>query len=405
MDAREERGRLLAQTVTIKRLGEKWIVPSSTGAGQYLVDLYAEEGARCDCPDSQLRRRKCKHAHCVEWVLIFEAGADGTQVVTETVKITRKTYKQDWPAYNAAQAEEETRVAALLRSLVDGVQNPPHPGRGPKPVPLSDAVYAMAMKVYTGFSGRRASTRIQERADAGHLLAAPAYNTVFDCFAKPEITPLLAALVADSAAPLASVESKFAVDSTGFGTSVYRRWFDHKYGREMKEAKWIKAHALVGVNTNVVCAIRVTESNANDSPEFAPLVKATNLRFDMREVSADKAYLSHDNLATVESVGAVPYVPFKSNSTGDGSAAWRRMYGMFMLRTDEFLAHYHARSNVESTFSAIKRKFGGAVRSKTLVAQTNEVLCKVLAFNLTVLVHATRELGIEPVFSTAPTVH
>ena len=42
--------------------------------------------------------------------------------------------------------------------------------------------------------------------------------------------------------------------------------------------------------------------------------------------------------------------------------AWCRMWGLFMYKSDEFLAAYHKRSNVESTFSAIKRKFGGSVR-------------------------------------------
>ncbi len=43
-------------------------------------------------------------------------------------------------------------------------------------------------------------------------------------------------------------------------------------------------------------------------------------------------------------------------------------------------------------------KFGPALRSKTPVAQTNEVLCKVLCHNLCCLVQAIYELGIEPEF-------
>ncbi len=46
----------------------------------------------------------------------------------------------------------------------------------------------------------------------------------------------------------------------------------------------------------------------------------------------------------------------------------------------------------------IKAKFGAFVRSKTPVAQRNEVLCKVLAHNLCVLVQAFFELGVEPRF-------
>lgn len=69
-----------------------------------------------------------------------------------------------------------------------------------------------------------------------------------------------------------------------------------------------------------------------------------------------------------------------------------------MYRQDEFFAHYHKRSNVESTFSAMKRKFGGAVRSKCFTAQVNEILCKAICHNVACLVHEMRELGIKPEF-------
>jgi transposase len=397
MDARQERGRLLAQDKRIKNIaGSMWLVPSQTQvSGGYLVDT---SSAKCTCPDFELRGLRCKHQWAVELSIKVETAADGRQVVTETVKLTRKTYPQNWPQYHAAQCAEKATVQALLRSLCDGIVTPAHPGRGPKPIPLCDAVYAMTMKVYTTSSGRRATTDIEACAEAGHMGKAPRYNTTFDYFGKEELTPLLTKLVEESATPLAAIESQFAIDSTGFGTVTYRRWYDHKYGREMKEHGWIKAHAVVGATTNVITAIRVTDGDANDSPELPALVESTAKRFTMAEVSADKAYLSHANLAAVEATGAIPYVPFKSNSQGEGPAAWRRMWGLFMYKQAEFFAHYHARSNVESTFSAVKRKFGGSVRSKNPTAQVNEVLCKALCFNLTCLVHAMFELGIEPTF-------
>jgi len=67
------------------------------------------------------------------------------------------------------------------------------------------------------------------------------------------------------------------------------------------------------------------------------------------------------------------------------------------IRVD-FLAHYQKRSNVESTFSMIKRKFGDSLRSKTTTAQVNETLAKVLCHSLVVLIHEMYELGINPVF-------
>ena len=398
VDKRQERGRALAQDKRIKHVeGAMWFCPSQTNnSGGYLVNVLA---ASCSCPDHETRRCKCKHQWAVELVQTVEVAADGSATVTESIEVTRKTYKQDWPAYNAAQCEEKARVQTLLRALCDGIVTPPQHGRDQRAIPLSDAVFGMTMKVYTTVSGRRATTDIRACADAGHIKKAPHYNSIFNYLEKPEMTPLLTTLVEESAAPLACVESKFAVDSTGFGTVTYRRWYDAKYGREMKQAGWIKAHAMVGTHTNVITAIHVTDSDANDSPELPALVAATERRFTLGEVSADKAYLSHANLAAIENAAAVPYIPFKSNSKGDGSAAWRRMFGLFMYKQADFLAHYHARSNVESTFGAVKRKFGASVRSKNPTAQVNEVLCKALCFNLSMLVHAIHELGVSPEFT------
>lgn len=110
---------------------------------------------------------------------------------------------------------------------------------------------------------------------------------------------------------------------------------------------------------------------------------------------------------TIDSVGAVPFIPFKSNSVGMGSRSphWKRMWAHFTLRSEDFLNHYHRRSNVETAMWMVKSKFGGSVRSKLPTAQANEVLAKVLCHNLTCIVHAITEFGIEVDFNkpTAPT--
>jgi transposase len=80
------------------------------------------------------------------------------------------------------------------------------------------------------------------------------------------------------------------------------------------------------------------------------------------------------------------------------------MRAVFMFQRDEFLAAYSKRTRIESVFSAIKRKFGQNVRSKTFTAQVNEILCKLLCHNLTCLVHAMHTLGIEPSFLAPSTV-
>ncbi len=46
----------------------------------------------------------------------------------------------------------------------------------------------------------------------------------------------------------------------------------------------------------------------------------------------------------------------------------------------------------------IKAKFGERHRSKTAVAQTSEVLCKILCHNLYCVIQSIYELGVEPNF-------
>lgn len=392
MDARQLKGFEIAKDKRLKCKGALWLVPSQTHAGHYLVD--PREGS-CTCLDHETRAVKCKHQWAVAYVRHEVVHPDGS---VETTEVMRVTHRQDWPQYNAAQCSEKGTVQALLRGLCEGIVQPRHEGRGRPPLPLADVVYGAAMKVYTGMSGRRATTDIRECQAKGHIDHAAHYNLLFAYLKREDLTPLLTSLIEASASPLAEIEHDFAVDATGFSTSTYTRWFDVKWGREVKRQAWVKAHASVGVKTNVIAAVTVTDGDSHDSPEMAGLVERTAERFTVAEVSGDKAYLSHANLAAIERVGAVPYISFKKNSKSDGSEAWRKMWLTYSLHRDEFLSHYHKRSNSETTFSAIKRKFGAAVRSKHFTAQVNEVLLKVLCYNLTVLTHSMRELGVDPGF-------
>ena len=144
--------------------------------------------------------------------------------------------------------------------------------------------------------------------------------------------------------------------------------------------------------------LQVISAFAGDSPQFTPLVKETATGFVIGEVSADKAYGSLANFETVSGCGGKGFIAFKDNATGAVGGHFEKAFHYFRFKREEYLQHYHKRSNVESTFSMVKRKFGDAVRSKTDVAMVNEVLCKILCHNLCVLIQEEHELGIESVF-------
>lgn len=239
---------------------------------------------------------------------------------------------------------------------------------------------------------------LREAHRRGYISKVPHFNCISNYLEKPELTAILRDFITQTSLPLKSVETDFAVDSSGFTTCRFHRWFDHKYGAVREKHDWIKAHLMVGTKTNIVTSVEILGRNTNDSPVLPALVKSTAENFQIAEVSADKGYASRTNTDAIASVGAVPYISFASHHRGNGGGTWEKMYHYFQFRRSEFLQHYHKRSNVESAFSMMKRKFGDGLRSKTDVAMVNEVLAKILCHNLVVLIHEMCELGINPVF-------
>ena len=232
------------------------------------------------------------------------------------------------------------------------------------------------------------------------MKATPHYNSISNFFLDEATTPLLERLIVESATPLCEIEDEFAIDATGFSTSVYDPWYDHRYGRERRKQRWLKAHATVGVRTKIVTSLIVTESKVHDGQMLVPSLERTAENFTIKDVMADKAYLSRENVAQIAKMGARPVIKMKENSRGHGHRAWQRLWAFFHLNREDFLNVYHQRSNVESVFSAVKRKLDVRVRSKHEVAMRNEILAKFLMYNLTVLCRAIHTFAIEPTFWT-----
>lgn len=267
-------------------------------------------------------------------------------------------------------------------------------------LPLKDVLFAVTYKTYSMLSARRFASDMRDALTKGYVSKAPSFNSVFDYLQMESLTPYLKQLIAESAMPLQSIEDSFAVDSSGFSTTRFVRWFDVKYGNNEDWHDWLKMHLMCGVKTHIVTSVEMSGATANDSPLYKPLLAQTaKAGFTMKEVSADKGYISMKNLQTTLDHGAVPFIPFKSNAQADrGTDVWSKMFFFYNYKREEFLAHYHKRSNVESVFQMIKSKFGERLRSKTETAQVNEALTKVLAHNLCVVIQSMYELGITPEF-------
>ena len=394
LSEREQRGLAIAALCKIDKQDGAWVVPSQSGSGTYKV-FHDGTNPRCTCQDFEIRGGKCKHIFAVEYTIQREVHPDGSETLTRTMTVVEKvTYKQDWPAYNVAQATEKKRLQVLLHDLcrISPSRNVSIQ-RGRRPHLVKDAIFTMVFKVYCGFSARRFSCDLLDAHQAGYISCPIPGMKATTFMENPEFTPILHDLIVQSAAPLSVVETAFAVDSSGFSSSRFERWFDHKYGITRQQCVWVKAHIACGVKTNVITAVRILDKDAGDAPQFKPLVDTTRKHFTITEVSGDKAYASIDNFEAVADAGGMGFLAFKSTATGGVGGLFEKMFHFFQFQREEFLAHYHQRSNVESTFSAVKRKFGDSVMSKTDTAMVNEVLCKLLCHNLCCLIQEQTTLG------------
>jgi transposase len=315
----------------------------------------------------------------------------------------KKTYSQVWPAYDAAQINETNDFKVLVRDLCAGVVEMAPKSVGRPRLPVSDQLMCMLLKVYSLRSGRRAMGDMKAAYDAGLISRLPHCKSVFRYFALSDLQPYLIQMVIESSRVVANIETAFSIDSTGFSTSRFGLWVDVRFGRSKvtDRRKWLKAHLMCGVLTNIVTAVVVTPANCADSPYLKELLEVTNRNFGIRRVHADKAYSSVENLRLVRDAGGMPFIPFKSNTNplhGTRDRLWTRLYHFYACNQEWFEQQYHKRSNAESTNAMIKAKFGERLRSRTEVAQYNELLCKIVCHNICVTIQSMYELKIEPRF-------
>jgi transposase len=236
-------------------------------------------------------------------------------------------------------------------------------------------------------------------AGVGLFPHVPNYSAASRLYNKDGTLETLTRLVEESAWPVREFENggTVAIDSTGFSISAMGSYNTQKHDPERRH-HFVKAHVVCGSRTQIVIGVKLTDENGADCPQFIPLLnRAWQNGFRPADVAADKAYLSRGNLTAADRLGIDPFIPMKVNSIGSASGCpiWSIKYHQFHSRPDEFFKHYHARSSVESVFSSVKRLLGEGLLSHTPRARYNEVLARLWAYNIGVIIRISYELGFD----------
>ncbi|ADI74361.1 transposase IS4 family protein [Methanohalobium evestigatum Z-7303] len=397
---RKLRGLLIAKRGSIKRNHKVWTVKGDQNK-EYQVKFDKMKGFSCNCPDSEHRITCCKHVYAVE---AFEDGSELPPKDELSSKLREleeqheeaSKFTQNWSAYNTYQCTEKEALYKILDEICEFLPEYQQ-GNGRPKTPPKDSTFCSVAKVYSMLSGRRFDTDVRYLHEKGYIQSHVHYNTILNCMKSSELESWLQYLIDITGLPFVNVENIFAVDSSGFSTSVTDTWYEHKYQVKKDERIWMKCHIMAGLDSKIITAAKVTQHRVNDNIPFSDLIYRTAERFNIEEISADKAYSSKSNIELIRKLGAEPFIPFKNNLTGKsrGVSEWAEEYRKFVNNKAEFSKHFGNRNKVESVFNMMKSKFGVQLKSRDEQALINEVLCKVLCHNICVLIHEVNENNVE----------
>lgn len=305
---------------------------------------------------------------------------------------TEKKYTQNWPLYEMASQREKLMFYRILKCVVDALEiKNKYKGNGRPGVYYGDIVKVLCIKAYHNYSSWRVESELKIAKAMGIIEHVPKRSTINKFMQDSIVSNILHNIYKTIAQPLRQVESSFSIDATGvqkkYGNA---RWqtVRHTPEENKKVRDYVKLHIISGNLTNVITDALITKGSKHESPFFPEMLKNTAKDFDVKEICADAGYLGKKNVMAAKKLGAAPWIkPKKSMGyTGRGRlTAWTGMLWIWSNYRSFFVERYHKRSNVESTFSALKRKFGDFCRTKKENSQNNEILAKIVCFNACIL--------------------
>lgn len=332
----------------------------------------------------------CKHVEALEKWLVDGDPKPYANVREEP----RLTYPQDWTRYNISSKNMEHLLPLMLRSLALQVIPPVrHYSEGRPPVQRADLFICIGMRVKGKTGGRLADSTVRGMFEQSLFVSdrreacAPSHDTISRAMRDTADTPpehrmLDAFLRALRLCGLAveEREARFAVDGSEYATHWPAAVRNKQLPEEMDKEK-IRAHCVVGVHTKICVAAKITRGNVGESPQFIPLMSSLLGPFRIKSVSADKAYLSEDNLRWCADRGIYASIPAKSNTSKIGEKHTARQARHWPNRTEDEKDIFGKRQLAESFNSKVKRITQEVVRSRTIASAFTEVAASLVVAN------------------------
>jgi transposase len=321
----------------------------------------------------------------------------------------------DWWAYDQAQIHEACDVLDSIRIGVDqacidlGVYLDRKRGRG-RPRKngvwgVSDLAKAVLVQQYLGYSDRRLVGWLRLYSEKLGLVGLPGYKDVERAYGDPDVTVLLLAFFDLTVGAVRGVRG-FAIDGTGLSTSIKDNWERFLFSKQRRYSVFEKLVCVVGQRYGVVSAFRVLDSmHGHESPYLRPLVEEVVERHGgLGLFCGDAGFISRGNCQVIAGLGGVPRLyPKKTTSLNSlGCRAYQDMLLAFINDPQGWLEEYYQRYVAESTFSSLKRRCLSPLRREIGSRRKQEVLARVIVYNLIRLSYARWIQGLKTPLQQSP---
>jgi hypothetical protein len=178
-----------------------------------------------------------------------------------------------------------------------------------------------------------------------------------------------------------------AVDSTGFDARPSSRYFAARCGRPGTQRRWPKLTAVIDTRTHQFLAASVVRGPRQDAPQLIPVVRRAVQNRPIDTLLADAGYDSEGNHAYCRRLGiraTVIALNWRGSRKWPQSKYRRQMVRRFRTkpRGSRHKRVYGQRSQAESGFSRLKRRFGASVAATAYANQKTEILLKIIAHNI-----------------------
>lgn len=314
-----------------------------------------------------------------------------------------------WRRYDMAQVNELPDVISLMRRLVDAVDVGMPAGRGCAH-PKTNLAKLILAQQYDGRCNRNSIGLLSlmgERLGISSTRNQPSYKALERAYDDPAVIGILNEVFLLTQRPVQALEGRFAVDGTCFPTTIKENWESAKKwflkkpeGRSVFE----KTVMACGTTFKIIAAFAVASTPyANDSPYLKPILEQIVQLYDhVKLITADSAFLSRENCASIAQLGAKARIMPKGNVSlkAKGCKAWRDMLIEFTRQTESWLRDYHTRSIAETVSSTMKRVNSTPLRKKLIIRRAAETLARICVYNLRQLTYLKYTHNIQLKFDT-----